>query len=191
MKLIVGLGNPGPEYTGTRHSAGFIVVEALGQRHGVKWQTPRGGRASHASWQAGDERVQLVRPQTMMNLSGAVFTDDVRAESAPGQILIVCDDVNIPLGTLRMRAQGGAGGHNGLESCLAALGTDEVPRLRVGVGIPALPKDLTDFVLSPFHNDERPVVDEMVARAVEACELWVQEGIETAMNKVNGPPTSL
>ena len=161
-------------------------MEALGQRHGVKWQTPRGGRASQASWQAGDERVQLVRQHTMMNLSGEALASDVRDESSPEQMLIVCDDVNIPLGTLRMRAQGGAGGHNGLASCLEALGTDEVPRLRVGVGSASLPKDLTEFVLSPFQNEERPVVDDMVARAVEACELWVQEGIETAMNKVNG-----
>ena len=121
----------------------------------------------------------------MMNRSGAAVARDAQ-DVKPQDCLIVCDDVNLPLGTLRMRAQGGAGGHHGLASCLESFGTEDVPRLRVGVGSASLPKDLTEFVLSPFRNEERPVVEDMVARAVEACALWVQEGIATAMNQVNG-----
>lgn len=100
-------------------------------------------------------------------------------------ILIVCDDVNIPLGTLRLRASGGPGGHHGLESCLAQLGTQDVPRLRVGVGRAGMPNDLTEFVLSAFDRDERPRLDEALARAVEACEVWIDEGIHAAMNTAN------
>ncbi len=97
----------------------------------------------------------------------------------------MCDDANLPLGTLRLRAEGGAGGHHGLQSCLEALGTERVPRLRLGVGAPDMPRDLTDFVLSPFGSDERPVVRRMVAQALEACEAWVTEGMAAAMNRYN------
>ena len=103
----------------------------------------------------------------------------------PSDILIVCDDVNIPLGTLRLRASGGAGGHHGLESCLEHLGTDAVARLRVGVGREPLPKDLTDFVLSAFDPEEQPVLAQALDRAVEACEMWDRKGIDAAMNQVN------
>lgn len=125
----------------------------------------------------------------MMNTSGGT----VRASQdswnvQPHDMLIVCDDVNLPLGVLRLRPSGSDGGHHGLASCLEALGSQEVPRLRVGVGVEPLPKELTGFVLSPFTAQERPVLDGALARAVEACEAWATQGIEVAMNMSNVKP---
>ena len=121
-------------------------------------------------------------PLVMMNESG----DALRALNvAPPELLIVCDDVNLPLGSIRLRAQGGAGGHHGLQSCLEALGTEQVARLRIGVGVEPLPNDLTEFVLEQFHSTERPRVREAVAQAAEACEAWARDGIEAAMNHYN------
>jgi len=126
--------------------------------------------------------VRLVMPLTMMNESG----EALRATGgAVEDLLLVCDDVNLPLGTIRLRAQGGAGGHHGLESCLGVLGTEDVARLRIGVGREPLPRDLHDFVLSPFRSEERPVIACAIDEAVAACETWVREGIEGAMNRHN------
>jgi len=122
----------------------------------------------------------------MMNRSGEALVSAVnRWRVAPAKLLLVCDDVNLPLGTLRLRPQGSDGGHHGLASCLDALGTQEIPRLRIGIGIQPLPKDLTDFVLSPLKQKERVMLDAVLARAAEACALWVTEGIQAAMNKAN------
>ena len=194
MKWIVGLGNPGPEYARTRHSAGFLVVDQVAQRHGVRWKPLSAGRRTIAdvgTWAAGREAIRLVKPLTMMNGSGealALLTPPID----PAALLIVCDDTALPLGMLRIRPQGGNGGHNGLASCLAACGTEQVARLRVGIGLSAarMPDDLVGFVLAPFAAAERPVVDQMLTRAVEACELWVEKGLQMAMNHVN-PVASL
>ena len=188
MNVIVGLGNPGQTYHGTRHNVGFAVVQALADRHEVQLTHralhPVDGRPAgvFGDYEAGGKTVRLLMPLTMMNESGAALG----AEAAPPEdLLLVCDDANLPLGTLRLRAEGGAGGHHGLQSCLEALGTERVPRLRLGVGAPDMPRDLTDFVLSPFGSDERPVVRRMVAQALEACEAWVTEGMAAAMNRYN------
>lgn len=183
MKLIVGLGNVGREYDQTRHNVGFMVVRAVGARHHVRWT--RQGAAVCGRWRAGASEVQLMLPQTMMNGSGEALAAAQRA--APAETLLVLDDVNLPLGTLRLRPGGGSGGHHGLASCLERMGTDEVPRLRVGVGAAPLPKDLTAFVLAPFDESERPVLDRAIEQAVEACEAWTREGMRGAMEQMSTP----
>lgn len=188
MNVIAGLGNPGHTYHQTRHNVGFMVIEQLAIRHGVSVSErvvhPADGRpaAVCGRYLDGDRSVQLLMPLTMMNESG----DALKALScSPNELLLVCDDVNLPLGTIRLRPQGGAGGHHGLESCLATLGTDDVARLRVGVGIAELPRDLETFVLSRFHTTELPLIRQAVAQAAEASETWTREGIEVAMNRYN------
>jgi len=182
MKLIVGLGNVGPEYEATRHNVGFLVVRELGRKHRVRWE--RGGGPVHVSgdWKLRAGAVRLLLPSTMMNRSGEAVT---KWDISPADLLVVCDDVNLPLGALRLRPDGGAGGHHGLASCVDELGTEEISRLRVGVGVERLPADLTEFVLTPFEAQEQAVLRETVARAVEACELWVMRGVQLAMNMVN------
>ena len=188
MKLIVGLGNPGQTYRDTRHSVGFMVVQALADRHQVqllhRLVSPRDGRPAGVcgEYREGQETVRLLMPLTMMNESGeALRAVDVDLPS----LVVVCDDVNLPLGTIRLRPDGSAGGHHGLQSCLEVLGTEQVARLRLGVGTAEMPRDVRDFVLSPFRNAERPHMQRMVAQAADACETWVKGGIEAAMNRYN------
>ena len=188
MKTIVGLGNPGQTYHDTRHNAGFMVIQALADRHGAqilnRMVNPLDGRPAGVSgeYQEGADTVRLLMPLTMMNESGeALRAVDVGLP----ELLIVCDDVHLPLGSLRLRPDGGAGGHHGLQSCLEALGTEQVARLRLGVGSGELPRELRDFVLSPFHSSERPIMKQMMAQAVEACDAWVKEGMNAAMNRYN------
>ena len=191
MKLIVGLGNPGHTYHDTRHNVGFAVIQHLAERRGVDIQEhfagPDGRPAGvYGDYRHGTETVRLLMPLTMMNESGQALR---KFEVAPQAFLIVCDDVNLPLGTLRLRPAGGAGGHHGLLSCLDTLGTDEVPRLRIGVGADPLPQDLTEFVLSPFRSDERPAIRRAVEQAADACETWAVEGVDIAMNRHNKQDT--
>jgi PTH1 family peptidyl-tRNA hydrolase len=188
LKVIVGLGNPGRNYHETRHNVGFRVIQRLAERHrvDVRHQVMSAGRPAgvYGEYQDGGDTVRLLMPLTMMNESG----EALRELPVPlGSLLIVCDDVNLPLGTIRLRAEGGAGGHNGLASCLEMLATEAVPRLRVGVGGAKLPADLTDFVLSPVPSAERPALERAMAQAVEACEAWSAAGIEAAMSKYNKP----
>ena len=136
----------------------------------------------HGDYHEGEDVVRLLMPLTMMNESG----DALKAAAIPAhELLIVCDDVNLPLGTLRLRADGGAGGHHGLQSCLQALGTERVARLRIGVGVKELPRELEQFVLSPFEPAERPRIEGAMTQAVDACEGWVKEGLEVTMNRYN------
>ena len=188
MKIIVGLGNPGQTYHGTRHNVGFAVIRQLGDRHEITLQQSLASRTDQrpaavcGDYLLGAEPVRLMMPLTMMNESG----DALRAvEVTPDQLLVVCDDVNLPLGTIRLRPSGGAGGHHGLASCLEALGTDSVPRLRVGVGTPELPRDLEDFVLSQFSREERPVIRQAIEQAADACEAWIANGMAVTMNQYN------
>ena len=185
MKWIVGLGNPGSAYAGTRHNVGFAVVQRLADQHGITLQPVHsdGHRvALRGTWQSD---VSLWMPQLMMNNSGGSF-EPIQQAMQPADTLIVHDDVNLPLGTLRLRAGGSAGGHHGLTSCLERLGTEDVPRLRLGVGATPVPRDLTEFVLSTFDREERAVADHMITRAAEACGWWCSEGIDATMNRVNG-----
>ena len=193
MRVIVGLGNPGQTYHGTRHNAGFMVIELLAERHKIRLLNRTAGpveghpAAIAGEYANGTQTVRLVMPLTMMNESGEALAG---VEINRQELLIVCDDVNLPLGTLRMRPEGSAGGHHGLQSCLEVLGTEQVPRLRIGVGTGALPKELRDFVLSPFERRERPLAEQMMAQAADACELWVKEGMDVTMNRYNRAQTA-
>lgn len=186
--MLVGLGNPGHTYHDTRHNVGFMLIQRLAERRAVaidqRTLSPVDGRPSavFGEYEEGGERVRLVMPLTMMNESG----EALRALEVPLQdVLIVCDDVNLPLGALRLRMQGGAGGHHGLASCLEVLGTEQVPRLRIGVGVASMPSDLHDFVLSRFHSTERPLIGQAMEQAVQACDVWIKDGMEMAMNQYN------
>lgn len=181
---IVGLGNPGPEYAATRHSLGFAVVDELARRHGTPaWRVHCGALLT----QVGG--VQLVKPQTFMNRSG--FTARCmleRGELEPERTLVVFDDVSLPLGSLRLRASGGPGGHRGLESLIEHLRTSQVPRLKLGIADGRERTELSDFVLGLFLEEERPRADEMIARAADACEMWVEHGLDRAASQFNGAP---
>lgn len=187
MNVIVGLGNPGQTFRDTRHNVGFMVIQLLGQRRDVDVRNavrgPNGHPAAVTGEYAVDGRtVRLMMPLTMMNASGEALRD---LPIEPQALLIVTDDVNLPLGTLRLRPDGSAGGHNGLRSCLEVLGTERVPRLRLGVGNASMPSDLREFVLSPFGGAERPVMKRMIEQAADACETWVTKGMDVAMNEFN------
>ena len=165
---------------------GFLVLSRLAKKYAADHWTPYSFEAIYSEYRLGDNDVRLLKPLTMMNRSGLAVQAAVRDWQIPlHDLLIVCDDVNVPLGMLRLRAGGSAGGQHGLESCVEALGTEHVPRLRCGIGRTPLPNDLTDFVLSTFDRAERPQADAMIARAVEACEQWCTAGIEATMNRVN------
>jgi PTH1 family peptidyl-tRNA hydrolase len=187
VKIVVGLGNPGREYVGTRHNIGFEVADRLAAAHtDGTWRS--GGSALEARWRRGsaDADVLIVKPLMFMNLSGEAVAEVIRFYKVPvGDVLIVCDDVNLPLGRLRARASGSEGGHNGLKSIAQHLGTIEYSRLRIGVGRGDARRDLADHVLARFEPEEAGVVAEAVARAAEAAGLWIAEGLVKMMNSFN------
>jgi PTH1 family peptidyl-tRNA hydrolase len=185
-RLVVGLGNPGPEYEWTPHNLGFHALDALAGRLGTIFGSVRslegyGGPRKARVARAGD--ALLVQPQSWMNLSGDVVVPLARFWSAaPEEVLVVYDDLDLPLGALRIRPHGGAGGHNGMRSILARLGSDRFPRLRVGVGRPRT--DAARHVLTPLSVDDRPLAERAVARAAEALEAWVGgEDIDRLMTR--------
>ena len=184
MKLIVGLGNPGKKYDGTRHNVGFAVIDSLAKGPDVEsFQDRFDGEV--AEWRGNSEKVLLFKPDTFMNLSGRAVREALDYYKAtPADVLVVCDDINLPLGKLRFRARGTHGGHNGLRDIQSHLGTTEYSRLRIGVDAP--PEDgAVDHVLGRFRPSERPVINEAVAEAVQGVVLWVREGIEPCMNQYN------
>jgi PTH1 family peptidyl-tRNA hydrolase len=184
-RLIVGIGNPGPEYAKTRHNVGFRVLDALAKRLNVSKQEAR-FRGVYAVDQIGDLKVGLLKPLTYVNLSGQAVSEAVKQLNLqPEQILVVLDDAQLPLGKLRMRPKGSSGGHKGLQSIIDALQTEEIPRLRVGIGSPPEGVDMVTFVLSPFEDDEELVIGEAVERAADAAIVWATEGINAAMQKFN------
>jgi PTH1 family peptidyl-tRNA hydrolase len=188
MKLIVGLGNPGRKYRDTRHNIGFAVADELARRGAVAFEAaPAEGILARVRT-LGPDGTLLLKPLTMMNASGFAVSEVARYfRIAFGGILVVADDVNLPLGRLRARPAGSAGGHNGLRSIIEQLGTTEFARLRVGIGRGDPRRDLADYVLGGFDDDERPAVADVVGRAADAGELFVAEGIERVMNRFNGP----
>ena len=185
MKLIVGLGNPGRRYEGTRHNVGFDVVDLLARRHGADWEAaPRGVEALVGRWRQADS--VLAKPLTYMNLSGAAVIGLLQFyKIEPADLLVLVDEVHLELGRLRIRRSGSAGGHNGLKSIIASLGSMEFARLRIGVGRGDDRRDLADHVLARFDADERSTVTEMVDRSADAVELFVAEGIGPVMNRYN------
>lgn len=185
-KLVVGLGNPGPEYDRTRHNVGFEVVEGLARDLGIAVNR-RAFRAVTGEGVFSDTKVHLLKPHTYMNLSGDAVADFIRNKPIDSTgILVVTDDIHLPVGRLRIRSQGSAGGHNGLKSIISRLSTMDFARLRIGVGGPPDADRQIDFVLSRFAPEDRKQIDEAVARAIEAIKVWITDGIEPAMNRFNG-----
>lgn len=187
--LIVGLGNPGSEYANHRHNIGFRVVESLARAHDLRFVRHKGSKAHVAEGRIGERPVRLVKPQTFMNLSGQAVGRLSRAyEIEPAQILVIYDDLDLPLGRLRLRPEGGSGGHKGIRSIIDTMDTQAFPRLRVGIDRPPGRMDPADYVLQPFSRGEEDLVTETVERAVSAIECWLAEGIVAAMDRFNQPP---
>ncbi|MGE5591757.1 MAG: aminoacyl-tRNA hydrolase [Bacillota bacterium] len=186
VRLVVGLGNPGPEYARTRHNAGFWVLDELARRLGANV-----GRRAFSGL-TGEalvvcRKVFLLKPQTYMNRSG----EAVRAALAyyrlePSQLLVICDDLDMVLGKIRLRLQGSSGGHRGLQSIADHLGTTEYPRLKIGIGRPESRDDVVDYVLGSVSGEERDALAQAVTRAADAAEAALTDGVEAAMNRFNG-----
>ena len=193
MKVILGLGNPGREYAATRHNVGWWLIDHLADVwHLDGWK--KDGESRVANGAVGGVKVRLVKPQTFMNLSGQALKNYVRRPfwSAAKDLLVVVDEVQLPVGRFRIRARGSAGGHNGLKSVEHALDSQDYGRLRIGVG-PAeerkgIYKDLADFVLSPFARDERDDVLSLLPSLTATTETWLRDGVEKAMNLYNRAP---
>ena len=185
MKAIIGLGNPGMKYAGTRHNIGFDAVTAIADKYNLSINNKK-FKGVYADGHIAGEKVLLVQPQTFMNLSGECVREVADFYKLnPDEIIIICDDINLDVGRLRIRKKGSAGGHNGLKNIRAHLGTEEFPRIRVGVGEKTEGWDLADYVLARFDKDSEPVIREALANVVGAVETWISEGIDAAMNRFN------
>lgn len=184
IRLIVGLGNPGAEYNRTRHNVGFNVVDFLASEWGLTWQH---SKSWHALWAKGEKAI-LVKPTSYMNRSGEALSAVAGFyKIAHAEILVVLDDMALELGRLRLRPEGGTGGHNGLESIIVHLGTEAIPRLRIGIG--AAPSEgAVDYVLGRFFEEEMPIVQKTVERAGEAVKCAIDKGVLSAMNLFNKNP---
>ena len=190
MKLAVGLGNPGQEYRRTRHNVGYDVLAELARRHAAP-PPQRKFEGELTEVFLGGEKLLLLAPLTYMNLSGRSVGAAVEFYKIPlADVLMVCDDLNLEPGRLRLRAEGSAGGQNGLKDIFRRLGTEAVPRLRVGIGRPPGRMTATDYVLGKFTEKEREAFDDATARAADAVELWARDGVAAAMNAVNAKPAA-
>lgn len=184
MKLIVGLGNPGPEYARTRHNAGFMAVDRLATRHGITGAKHK-FHAGVLEGRIGDQRVVLMQPTTYMNRSGLAVGEAARFyKLGPADVMIVVDEVALDLGVIRLRAEGSPGAHNGLADIERVLATPAYPRLRIGVGPQGLGQR-KDFVLGRFTDDQFAELDPVLDRACKAIECWLDEGVEKAMSLFN------
>jgi PTH1 family peptidyl-tRNA hydrolase len=185
LKLIVGLGNPGHEYAFTRHNLGFAVVDRLAEAAGVEISRPE-ALALTATAEVAGTPVVLAKPQTYMNLSGLAVSRLLERYGLPvNDLVVVLDEVNLPLGTLRIRTRGSAGGHNGLKSVIGSLQSDDFVRVRLGIRGERVSGDLADYVLSPFREEELETVADMIGRATEAIEVLLREGPQKAMSRYN------
>lgn len=184
--LIAGLGNPGPRFQGTRHNVGFVAADELAVRNGLRFSGKQ-AMAEIARGMIEGQPVILAKPLTFMNNSGQAVSALARFYKIPhNRVLVLYDDIALPLGTIRIREKGSAGGHNGLTSVLQHLGTQNVPRLRIGVDRPADPRhSQIDWVLGRFNRDEQKKVEDVVSRAAEAVEAILKTGMERAMNTYN------
>ncbi len=188
LYLIVGLGNPGEQYARTRHNAGFIALERLGKSWSAQWVFERTFCANVADVRLQERKVLLCHPQTYMNLSGKSVASIVNYYHIKLEnLLVVSDDADLPLGIIRLRPDGGSGGHHGLESIEQALGTQNYARLRIGIGRQSDSQcEITDYVLGEFSLQELKILDLVLERAVKQINSWLFEGIEKAMNQYNG-----
>ena len=185
MRLVLGLGNPGPRYANTRHNIAWQVLDTLASRFGATGEETTGRYRVRTS-RIGEHDVDLVQPLTFMNLSGEAVGQLLRYfKIGIPDLLVISDDVTLPIGRLRVREGGSEGGHNGLRSIQQHLGTADYGRLRVGVGRGDTRRDLADHVLARFEPAEAPGVEEAIARAADAAEMWVSEGVAKAMNTFN------
>jgi PTH1 family peptidyl-tRNA hydrolase len=186
MKLVVGLGNPGKRYEGTRHNVGFAVVDMLAaQSRAASFQDRFD--ADVAEWHEAGEKILLLKPQTFMNLSGRSVRQAVDFYQVDlKDLLVICDDMSLPLGKLRFRARGTHGGHNGLRDIQQHLGTTEYSRVRIGVDVPGDEKDAVDHVLGKFKPSEKPAIEDALQLAVQGVATWVGQGIHKCMNQYNG-----
>lgn len=192
LQLVVGLGNPGDQYAGTRHNVGFMALERLAARQGVSFRSQAKLHGLLADVGQGERRLRLLMPQTYMNDSGR----SIRAALdwyglTPAQMLVLVDDMDLPLGRLRLRSAGGAGGHNGLRSAISHLGGQEFPRLRIGIGAPALnpaerKQRTVGHVLGRFSPAERPALDEVLDEVLAGLDVIQRLGLERAGNRLNG-----
>lgn len=192
IRLIVGLGNPGEEYAGNRHNVGFWTVNRLARRHGMEFSVS--GKVALGSGQIGGREVALAKPRTYVNESGAAVWNLIKRLKLDdaAELLVACDDLDLPAGKIRLRPDGGSGGYKGLQSIIDATGGDRFPRLRIGIGRPVVngqpswdPEHVANYVLSDPPPEERALLDQAVDRAVEAIELAVAESIEAAMARYN------
>lgn len=191
MKLVVGLGNPGEKYANTRHNIGFDVLDELARRWSAERPKAR-FEAELREIRCGEERLLLVAPQTYMNLSGRSVQPLMKFyQIPPTDVLVVCDDLNLKLGQLRLRAAGSAGGQKGLLSILQTLGTEAIGRLRVGIDRPPTHMDAADYVLAKFRKEELDEIDQAIRRSADAVEVWAKEGMAAAMNRFNSEPAEL
>ncbi len=191
MKLIVGLGNPGREYVATRHNVGFMVVDRLATRHSLSGAKTK-FHAGVLEGMIGNERVMLMQPTTFMNRSGLAVGEAARFHKLePSELMIVVDDIALPLGAIRLRAGGSAGGHNGLSDVQRAPGTRDYPRMRVGVGAPVINGhriNQADYVLAKFRDEEQGELDRVIEKCCDALETWLSRGIDIAMTNHNVRP---
>ena len=192
--LIVGLGNPGPVYAGNRHNVGYQSLDHLGCIHGLRFRSSSGsckGQALVASGRVDQAQIVLAKPLLFMNESGQAVSALVRWHKITrSDLLIVCDDLDLPLGRIRLRARGRSGGHKGLQSVIDTIRTEEFARLRVGIGRPTC-EEPTDYVLSDFSSEERVIMEAVYDRIAAAIQCFVTQGIEAAMNQFNSPPEGM
>lgn len=185
MRLIVGLGNPGPEYEWTPHNMGFLAVDGIAERAGIRITRPE-AKSYVGRGKFGGEEIILAKPQTMMNLSGVAIRMLLeKYECDPAEMIVLTDDVDLPWGMLRIRERGSAGTHNGLKSIVSALGTGEFIRVRLGIQPEKVWGDLRDYVLSKMGRAEREIAGQMVTDSTDAVELIITEGVSKAMTKFN------
>jgi PTH1 family peptidyl-tRNA hydrolase len=192
IRLVVGLGNPGKEYAGTRRNIGFWTMNRLARRHGMDFSSA--GKASLAEGTINAKRVALAKPRVFVNESGPVVWNLIKRLELDdaSELLVVRDDIDLPQGKLRLRPSGGSGGHKGVKSIIDAVGSDQFPRLRIGIGRPVVqgkpswePEHVADYVLSDPSSHERDILDKGVDRAIDAIEMAIAEGLEAAMQRYN------
>ena len=186
--LIVGLGNPGREYANTRHNVGFMAVDGLADRWRASWKTEKKFQSRLARVDQDDRRCLLCEPQTYMNLSGGAVAAVMNFyRLTPDRLLVVVDDADLPFGEIRMRADGSSGGHHGLESIEAHVGTRQYPRLRIGIGREVNgPREIAGYVLGAFRSGDAELLDKVLTRAQDQIECWLDDGIGKAMSRYNG-----
>ena len=185
MYLIAGLGNPGEKYEGTRHNVGFAVIDELEAKHHIPVQSKE-HKALVGRGIIGGEKVLLVKPQTFMNLSGDAIAEIAAYYKSPAEeVLVIFDDISLPVGQLRLRQKGSAGGHNGIKSIIARLGSENFPRIKVGVGDKPAQMDLADHVLGHVHGEEKSAIADGILGASKAVEVFLTDGMSEAMNRYN------